>query len=229
MTTSTVTEDFEGLTPQLFSDYGEAKSITLSGVTFGVDASRRLFFIQAGQYAPTQVISAQQSGTSDEILNVTLPAGGVTSISFDVFICPVVVTLSTGEQFAASAPSFLGITSTVPITHLEINANGGCGTQAVDNFAYGDFTPPDLCASLQALQGRVSDLPLNPGVANSLQAKLRAAGRDLCDADPSNDSHAANNLSAFLHEVSAQAGKKISLPDAVSLSTDAQIIIDLVQ
>ncbi len=72
---------------------------------------------------------------------------------------------------------------------------------------------------------KVRDLNLHKGIANSLVKKLRNAGRALCDANPKNDRAAANVLSAFIHGVEVQRGKKISASDAEGLLAAAEAIL----
>ena len=84
---------------------------------------------------------------------------------------------------------------------------------------------PLLCDPLSGLIQKVGDLSLHKGIANGLVRKLRNAGRALCDANPKNDRAAANVLSAFIHEVEAQRGKKISAPDADQLLAATEAIL----
>jgi hypothetical protein len=139
------TVGFEGIAPHLVA----GPSIAVSDVTFSLDpgASGRLYIITAGQYAPTQTISSQQSGRGIEALNITLPAPA-TAIAFDNFICSATVMLPGGEQFAvANGGGFFGITSTQPIASLRVVVPGSCGTLAIDNLSFGnastDTTAPD--------------------------------------------------------------------------------------
>ena len=62
----------------------------------------------------------------------------------------------------------------------------------------------------------------NQGVANSLLAKLHAAQ---AAEDRGQIATAVNNLSAFIHEVQAQAGKHIAQPHADHMVMHAQMVI----
>ncbi len=84
---------------------------------------------------------------------------------------------------------------------------------------------PLLCDPLSGLIQKVRELNLRKGTANSLVKKLRNAGRALCDGNPKNDRAAANVLGAFIHEVEAQRGKKISALDADNLLAAAEAIL----
>jgi hypothetical protein len=84
---------------------------------------------------------------------------------------------------------------------------------------------PLLCDPLSGLIQQVKALSLHKGTANSLVKKLRNAGRALCDANPKNDRAAANVLSAFIHEVEDQRGKKISALDADELLAATEAIL----
>jgi hypothetical protein len=80
----------------------------------------------------------------------------------------------------------------------------------------------ELAANLlQALLG----LNLPPGLANSLVAKVESALETLEDGNPDNDQAAAGSLSALIHAIEAQRGKKISEADAALLIASAQDII----
>ncbi len=84
---------------------------------------------------------------------------------------------------------------------------------------------PLLCDPLSGLIQKVEDLNLHKGTVNSLVKKLRNAGRALCDPNPKNDRAASNVLGAFIHEVEAQGGKKISASDADELISAAETIL----
>ncbi len=72
----------------------------------------------------------------------------------------------------------------------------------------------------------VSDLNLQHGIENSLDAKLDAVLKALQDLNENNDIAAINALQAFINAVEAQRGNKISDADADILISAAQAIID---
>ena len=78
---------------------------------------------------------------------------------------------------------------------------------------------------VQQLVAQVKELGLAQGIENSLEATLKAAARAL---DNHNVVAAINTLEAFIKQVEAQRGNKISDTDADALIAAAQQIIDLV-
>jgi len=80
---------------------------------------------------------------------------------------------------------------------------------------------------LDILAQDVIDLELQPGLENSLLAKLDAALQKLEDDNENNDAATINLLEAFINTVEAQRGKKIPEADADALIAAAQEIIDL--
>lgn len=65
-------------------------------------------------------------------------------------------------------------------------------------------------------------LNLSNGIANSLDAKLQNALQALDAANAGDTPSACNRMTAFLNEVSAQAGKAITLAQASQLTTLAE-------
>jgi hypothetical protein len=94
------------------------------------------------------------------------------------------------------------------------------------NFQF-DIAPSDPAAMIGALVDSVIELNLQEGIENSLDAKLAAALDALDDVNTNNDASAVNRLEAFISEVNAQRGKKITDPQATALVEDAQAIITL--
>jgi hypothetical protein len=80
---------------------------------------------------------------------------------------------------------------------------------------------------LEDLIAQVAALNLHNGIANSLDAKLANVVKALDDLNDSNDVAAANTLQAFINEVEAQAGGKITHTDAAELIAAAQQTISL--
>ena len=87
------------------------------------------------------------------------------------------------------------------------------------------IVPPDPVALIDFLVADVGALELPKGLTNSLTKKLDGAAARLEDANPSNDGAAVNKLEAFNNQVSAQAGKKITQPDAADLIASSNRII----
>jgi hypothetical protein len=78
-------------------------------------------------------------------------------------------------------------------------------------------------ALVESLIIDVGALKLPKGLSNSLEKKLEGAAEKLRVA---NETAAANKLEAFNNQVSAQAGKKITVPDAAELIASSNRIID---
>jgi hypothetical protein len=76
------------------------------------------------------------------------------------------------------------------------------------------------------LIARVQSLGLPKGLENSLVSKLEAA---LASLNRGNKKAAINQLQAFINEVNAQRGKKITEQQATELIADAQQIINSLQ
>lgn len=77
---------------------------------------------------------------------------------------------------------------------------------------------------LQALAKLVVSFNLDAGTANSLTVKLQAAESAVNRGDLNT---AVNNLQAFIHEVEAQRGKKLTAAQADALIAQAQALLDL--
>jgi hypothetical protein len=75
---------------------------------------------------------------------------------------------------------------------------------------------------LAALSSYLEGLDLHNGTANSLGAKLANAAKSLAKG---NTGAAANQLGAFINEVEAQTGKKISAAQAAELISQARTVI----
>jgi galactose oxidase-like protein len=79
-------------------------------------------------------------------------------------------------------------------------------------------TPAQL---ITALGNTVNSFDLQPGITNSLDAKLQAAQVSLAANDFTS---ACNQINAFLNEVSAQSGKKITMAQASQLIAQVNAI-----
>ena len=104
-----------------------------------------------------------------------------------------------------------------------------CNRHAIDGDCLaaktGSFTtqasPPQVVQAIDDLRERVASYGLPRGTARSLDAKLEAA----LNAWQTGDSAGAcNSLSAFLNEVRAQAGKKLTEAQAQQLTAAANDI-----
>ncbi len=85
----------------------------------------------------------------------------------------------------------------------------------------------ELMELLDTLAQDIIDLELQPGIENSLLAKLGTALQILEDENENNDIAAINTLGAFINAVEAQRGKKIPEAEADALIAAAQEIIEL--
>ena len=111
------------------------------------------------------------------------------------------------------------------ITDLAGNfINGGDFAAVLDTTVLAD---PAVRA--QGLIETVLDLSLSHGTENSLVAKLDGALEKLDDGNPNNDHAALGKLDAFINQVEAQRGKKISEDDADTLIAEASLIIQLLE
>ena len=72
----------------------------------------------------------------------------------------------------------------------------------------------------------IEEFDLGGGIENGLIAKLDAALSKLNDGNENNDGAAINNLEAFINQVEAQRGKKLTEEQADVLVAAAQAIID---
>jgi len=171
-TTGVTSIGFEGIAPtDDFTAYGPGGSLTLSGTTFTAAGPADLFVNSSTYYFATFGVG-YNLGSGDYLLvgnnspatlEVQLP-GGFTAIAFDIgtFDDPtsqITITLSSGDVLTTSAPipsvSFVGFTSTTPITSLEIAISGGDrqDTLSIDNFQFGTAVPEPSTLALAGLGG----------------------------------------------------------------------------
>jgi hypothetical protein len=155
-TTGVTNINFEGIAPtNSFAYFGRPGSLSLGGVSFTTAASD-LYVTSATYYLATFGPPGYNLGTGDFLLSgnvapvslhATLP-GAFTALAFDfgtfdTLNSQVTIRLSTGDTFTASAPfptsTFIGLTSTVPITSVDLVISGGerQDTLALDNFSFG--------------------------------------------------------------------------------------------
>ncbi|MBS0265242.1 MAG: PEP-CTERM sorting domain-containing protein [Planctomycetes bacterium] len=177
-TSGITTIGFEGIAPaDGFTAYGPGGSLTLSGVTFTAGAGVDLFVNSSTYYAVNQPPS-YDLGSGDyllagnlapTLLDVQLPGSGMSAVAFyfgtfDDSTSQVQITLSTGDVLTLSASyptsTFVGFTSTSPITSLELLITGGDrqDTLTLDNFQFGTVVPEPgsiivLCIGLTTVCG----------------------------------------------------------------------------
>jgi len=80
---------------------------------------------------------------------------------------------------------------------------------------------------IENLVATVEGLNLENGISNSLEAELANVVKARDDVNENSNVAAINNLEAFINEVDAQSGNKISEEEAAYLIALAQEIIDL--
>ncbi|HVR44160.1 MAG TPA: hypothetical protein VMS56_12035 [Thermoanaerobaculia bacterium] len=98
-----------------------------------------------------------------------------------------------------------------------------------DVFVRGPLPILQAAGLLADLIDLVRELNLHAGIANSLDAKLSAVEKALDDLNAHNDAAAIHALEAFIAEVQAQSGDKISQADADLLIATAETIIALIR
>jgi uncharacterized delta-60 repeat protein len=85
--------------------------------------------------------------------------------------------------------------------------------------------PPPADEQLDSLTEDLGDLPIPPATKSSLNGKLQKA---LAALDAGDTNKACNQLRAFVNEVKAQAGKKLTLAQAAKLVADAAAILSAI-
>ncbi|MGC1709419.1 MAG: HYR domain-containing protein, partial [Nitrosotalea sp.] len=119
---------------------------------------------------------------------------------------------------AYSLPS--GSTFPIGATTVTATASDNAGNTATETFTVTVLTP---AGAIQQIINNISSMNLDHGTMTSLDAKLNAAISSLNSGDGNT---AKNQLSAFINEVNALAGKKITQDDADKLIAAAQNIIN---
>lgn len=212
--------DFEGLAEIASPAYfGNPGSLTQQGVQF--TSNSPMFVQNVNSYQTGSFLSAQQS--NPEMMTVQLGAS-YTAVGFQYFAdraTSLVMTLSSGEtinmpltpQFPNAA--FIGITSTGPITSLQVVA-GGPGID-IDNFTFatGDFN--SVSTLIDALFSAVTGVGPGKSLANKMaivQAYFVAGDMDAACAQ----------LTGFENQVKAQTGKKLSAQQSAAFLAGAQAI-----
>lgn len=141
-TTNLTTIDFEGLLPYPNTPFVNVNGATIAGVTFssGFPSQSDSSFVVLNTIG-----NEYNRGTGDILLggnvNATLPSE-TTAFGFDLLTngrftqpAPYRITISTGEFFDLSSPTFFGFTSATPISSISIEARA-IGV-ALDNFSFG--------------------------------------------------------------------------------------------
>ena len=117
---------------------------------------------------------------------------------------PVACAPASGSTFAA------GLTTTVSCSATDAHGNTASGS-----FSVTVRSPAQMLASLETVAASTAD-------ASSLGSKLSAADASLAAG---NKTAAKNQLNAFLNEVKAQTGKKLTAAQAASLTAAAQNLL----
>jgi hypothetical protein len=112
-----------------------------------------------------------------------------------------------------------------------VDADGGTSCASTGGYAgyVRSVAAADPLELLTQLIQNVAGLNLHHGIENSLMVKLNGAWQNLTDPNPENDGAAINQLQAFVNQVEAQSGKKITAADAENLVASAQAIIEALQ
>jgi PEP-CTERM motif len=134
-TTGNTTVNFSGIAPAMgFVSVNVPPGITVGGINFTINqaTSNGSLFVVDGAFSNNPwgvpLLDSQFSTQTDENILITLPHA-VTAAAFDfgsLVSSPVTFTLSTGETFGATTAGkpnlqFLGVTSSVPFTSIEIS------------------------------------------------------------------------------------------------------------
>ena len=141
----------------------------------------------------------------------------------------------TSNPYVAALPQFssmvLEVTGpTVSLDAAEFVSHGDAdvllGTCTGGTGAEGVEVVGDPITMIVALASQVVSCNCQQGIENSLDTKLASALDALEDANANNDGAAVNKLEAFINEVEAQRGNKITDEQADALGAAAQAIID---
>ncbi len=145
------------------------------------------------------------------VVNATSPSGAV------VFYVASARDVAAGVvPVTCSPPS--GSTFPIGTTALTCSAADPSGNQVLATF---HVTVLSAQAQISNLETSVTNLALSTGTTTSLSAKLNDA---LAAANAGDVATACASLQDFINETRAQAGKKISISDANTLSATAQSI-----
>lgn len=145
------------------------------------------------------------------------------AFSGSVQVCIDISGLSFRKRYGVALYHLDGGTWVDVTTTVDTSANLVCGE--VTSFSPFVVVEPDTPEHLLArLQDELASLNLPKGIAQALQAKLEAAAAALADGRPNGTGVASNVLAAFVNQLHAQRGKKVSTADADLLEAHAGIV-----
>jgi probable HAF family extracellular repeat protein len=148
-------------------------------------------------------------------VNIVATDNGLFTLEFDHLASPNsnVIASTSYKGIPISAQShaqlILSPTNTTPNLNLDVDGDG------VVDFTIAPNTPPQPSIFPAVLINMVQNFNLPHGISRSLLAKLREATEALGHGERDD---ARENLRAFLHEVAAQRGKKLSDKQANTLT-----------
>lgn len=111
-------------------------------------------------------------------------------------------------------------------TSVDTVNNIACAvTSSFSTFALGHSIPHPAQDSINELIAQVAILNVSAGIVNSLDAKLDCVSQALADFNQNNNNAAASAMNAFISEVEAQRGRRITNTEADALIDRAQQIL----
>ena len=149
----------------------------------------------------------------------TSQAGSVVTFSDTNGTAASATDATSGVESITYSPSS-GSTFPTGTTAVTVTATDNAGNADTGTFTVTVLSPAE---AIQYLAHDINSVNLDHGFANSLDQKLAAATSSL---NSGNDKEAKNQLNAFINEVSAQAGKKLTQDQANQLISVAQNIIN---
>lgn len=183
-----------------------AGNVGTSAVTIKYDSSRPMLVVPPNISAifPTSPLGAAVtfSDSNGTAATATDATSGVASISY-------------------SPPS--GSTFPIGTTTVTVTATDNAGNTAVGIFTVTVLAPSQ---AMQQAIDNIASMNLDHGISNSLDVKLTSA---IASLNSGNDTAANGQLEAFINEVNAQAGKKITHSDADQLAYEVQDIMNSIR
>lgn len=111
-------------------------------------------------------------------------------------------------------------------TTVDADNNIACAvTSSFSAFALGHFIPHPAQTTLNELIAQVAILNVNAGIVNSLDSKLDCVRQALADFNQNNNDAAVNAMFAFISEVEAQRGRRITNAEADALVDKAEQVL----
>jgi hypothetical protein len=236
----------------LFAMVLAAGASATTTVTIGQTFSSALFCTQAYVVqtgAPDYVVPSGTWSITSWSTNAGPDGGSMSLMVFEPTTTPgsyTVVGESPVESLTASSMNTFTLTTPIGVQGGDLlglwESGADCNVDSGGTILYELSTPePAVGATVNPPQSQVSDLnisaTLTPTVDDQLAALLAAvtgvgSGKSLAAkvrqiqtyAGAGDTANACSNLAAFINEVNAQAGKKISAAQAASLLAQAQII-----